>query len=71
MIFQTLVNLGLCLEPSDPPDDWPKDKMPEKQAFVWANLNGRMIRREILWDKALLTETESLVKMFYRKGMQK
>lgn len=71
MIFQTLVNLGLCLDPSDPPDDWPKDKKPEKQAFVWANLNGRMIKREILWDKELLSETESLVKMFYRKGMQK
>lgn len=68
MIFQTLVNLGLCLDPSDPPDDWPKDKKPPKQAYVWANLNGRIIKREILWDKDLLSETESLVKMFYRKG---
>lgn len=71
MIFQTLVNLGLCLDPSDPPDDWPKDKKPEKQAFAWANLNGRMIKREIVWDKGLLAETESLVKMFYRKGARK
>lgn len=71
MIFQTLVNLGLCLDPSDPPDDWATDKKPPKQAFVWANLNGRMIKREILWDKELLSETESLVRMFYPKGMRK
>lgn len=71
MIFQTLVNLGLCLEPSDPPDDWPKDRKPEKQAVVRANLNGRIIKREIVWDKELLSETESLVKMFYRQGMKK
>ncbi|MGN0826888.1 MAG: hypothetical protein ACI4QD_03030 [Kiritimatiellia bacterium] len=66
MIFQNLVNYGLYHKPSDPPDDWPEGELPERRARVNANFNGRMARRDVLFDQDLLDEIETTVRLFNR-----
>ncbi len=75
MIFQALVNHGLCRkEPPElekPPAGLPADFKPERQARVVANFNGRIIKREVVFDELLLGHIEYVTKVFLRQSKGK
>lgn len=66
MLFQSLVNYGLYHKPADPPENWKEGELPERRARVNANFNGRMARRDVLFDYDLLDEIETIVRLFHR-----